>query len=105
MRVLQPDGQLVVMDSPIYRDLASGKAMVRERQDRFASRYNFSEPPLPSENFLTFHQLEALSTQLGLQWVYLKPDYGLRWAIRHWLARLRHQREPATFLVIAGRRI
>lgn len=105
LRVLRPDGRLVVMDSPIYRDLSSGKAMVRERQDRFASRYNFSEPPLPSENFLTFDQLETLSTLLGLQWVYLKPDYGLRWASRYWLARLRRQREPATFLVIAGRRI
>lgn len=105
LRVLQPDGRLVVMDSPIYRDLASGKAMVQERQDRFSSRYNFSEPPLPSENFLTFDQLEALSTQLGLQWAYLKPDYGLRWSVRHRLAWLRRQREPATFLVIVGRRI
>jgi SAM-dependent methyltransferase len=105
LRVLQPDGRLVVMDSPTYRDLASGKAMVRERQERFASRYNFSESPLPSENFLTFERLEELSALLGLQWEYLRPDYGWRWASRAWLARLRRQREPATFLVIVGRRI
>lgn len=105
LRVLQPDGRLVVMDSPIYRDLSSGKAMVRERQEHFASRYNFPESPLPSENFLTFDRLEELSALLGLQWEYLKPDYGWRWASRTWLARLRRQREPATFLVIVGRQI
>jgi len=105
LRVLRPNGRLVVMDSPIYRDADSGKSMVQERQERFASRYDFSEQPLPSENYLTFDRLEELSGLLGLQWAYLKPDYGLLWASRTWWARLRRLREPATFLVVAGRRL
>jgi SAM-dependent methyltransferase len=104
LRVLRPDGRLVVMDSPIYRDPASGATMVQDRQAQFASRYKFTEQPLPNKGFLTFGQLDELARLLGLQWTYLKPAYGLRWASRHWLARLRRQREPATFLLIVGRR-
>jgi hypothetical protein len=34
----------------------------------------------------------------------VRPDYGLRWAIRPWMARLRRRREPASFRVIVGTR-
>jgi SAM-dependent methyltransferase len=104
-RVLRRDGLLVVMDSPIYKDSASGATMVRERQTRFAGRYNFTDQSLPSENYLTFDRLAELATRLGLEWTYLWPGYGLRWKSRRWLARLRSGREPATFLVVAGRRL
>jgi SAM-dependent methyltransferase len=104
LRVLRPDGRLVVVDSPIYRDPASGATMVQDRQAHFASRYKFTEQPLPNKGYLSFGQLDDLARLLGLQWTYLKPAYGLRWASRHWLARLRRQREPATFLVVVGQR-
>jgi hypothetical protein len=105
VRVLKRDGRLVVMDSPIYKDSASGATMVRERQTRFAGRYNFTGQSLASENYLTFDRLAELATRLGLEWTYLWPGYGLRWKSRRWLARLRSGREPATFLVVAGRRL
>lgn len=104
LRVLGPEGRLAIIDSPIYRDPTSGAAMVQERQEQFANRYNFSKEPLPSQGYLTFDKLDELASQLGLQWAYLKPAYGLRWASRPWIARLRGQREPATFLLIVGRR-
>jgi SAM-dependent methyltransferase len=104
LRVLQPKGRFVVMDTPIYHDPSSGIEMVRERQLSFAKRYNINRPPLESQNFLTFDQLSDLSASLGVTWTYLKPEYGLRWAVRSWRARLRGSREPATFLVIVGRR-
>ncbi len=77
--------------------------MLRERQAHFASRYDFDEQALPNMGYLTFGQLDELTSLLGLRWNYLKPAYGLRWASRHWFARLRGQREPATFLVVVGR--
>ena len=104
LRVLRPKGCLVVMDTPIYHDPSSGVEMVSERQHSFAKYYNIDRPPLDSQNFLTFDQLSDLSESLGVTWTYLKPGYGLRWAMRSWKARLRGSREPATFLVIVGRR-
>ncbi len=104
LRVLRSQGQIVILDSPIYHDEASGKAMVLERQARFAKRYNLVKEPLASENYLTFTRLSDLSISLGLEWTYLKPRYGLRWASRLLLARLKGQREPATFMVVVGRR-
>jgi SAM-dependent methyltransferase len=102
LRVLRSDGRLVIVDSPIYRDSGSGETMVQERQRHFASRYEFAQQALPNMGYLTFGQLDELASILGLQWSYLKPAYGLRWASRHWFARLRRHREPATFLVIVG---
>jgi SAM-dependent methyltransferase len=105
LRILKPDGRLVVMDSPIYQDPASGAAMVRERQERFADLYDIVDRPLPSENYLAFDRLDELATQLNIEWTNLKPRYSLRWNSRHLLAKLLGGREPATFMVVIGRRI
>src|SRR5207302_608811 len=40
-RTLKADGQLVIMDTPLYHDRESGETMVRERQTGFAERYGF----------------------------------------------------------------
>jgi hypothetical protein len=34
-RILRTDGELVIVDSPVYRDPASGNTMVREREIAF----------------------------------------------------------------------
>jgi SAM-dependent methyltransferase len=104
MRVLREGGRLVIMDSPLYRDPASGAAMVRER-DRAIDR----EAPVPSagflpEGFLTHDRLTALGRDLGVTFDLVSPWYGLRWWARPWLARLRGQREPAEFKLIIARR-
>ncbi|UCG25060.1 MAG: class I SAM-dependent methyltransferase [Chloroflexota bacterium] len=104
LRVLQPDGRLVVMDSPIYRDPSSGDKMVQERQVRFTKRYRFPGLASPGEEYITFARLDWLASEMDLRWRFLKPNYGWRWAGRTWLTRLRSRREPATFLVIVGRR-
>lgn len=103
LRVLKPGGRLVIMDSPIYHDPGSGAAMATERRRRFADRYHFAGRPLASEEYLTFARLNELADRMVIEWTYLKPGYGLRWNSRHWLARLRGHREPATFLVVVGR--
>ena len=101
-QVLRPDGRLVIMDSPIYYDAASGQQMVRERAVAFVERHGIRQDALPHEGFLTFDRLAELSQTTGWRWRYLKPAYGWRWAIRPWLARLRRQREPASFLLVVG---
>ncbi|MBK9207741.1 MAG: class I SAM-dependent methyltransferase [Anaerolineales bacterium] len=42
LRVLSPNGKVVIMDSPIYHNADSGKQMVAERKSAFLSRYGFA---------------------------------------------------------------
>lgn len=104
LRVSRPDGILVILDTPVYQNPASGAAMVHEREEAFTRQYGFASNAIPSENFLTYRRLDDLAGLLGLEWRYVKPDYGLRWKLRPWKAKLRRSREPATFMLIAGRR-
>ena len=103
LRVLNERGLLVILDTPVYHNPTSGARMVCEREAQFEKHYGFRSNALPSENFLTYHYLQALSVELELDLQVITPFYGLRWAARPWLARLRGQREPAKFLVIIGR--
>ena len=45
----QPEGEIVIMDSPLYRDPASGLAMVAEREEHFERRYGFRSDSIASE--------------------------------------------------------
>jgi SAM-dependent methyltransferase len=104
LRVLNPDSQLVVLDTPLYHQSASGQAMVREREATFQMQYGFASNALPSENFLTPQKLTQLSRELQIRWRAYHPNLGLGWAGRPWAARLRRQRETASFPVLAARR-
>jgi len=101
-RVLKPQGQVILLDSPVYREGSSGEAMVREREAAFERAYGFASKALPSENYLTDDRLEALATLLEIQWQFIAPFYGWRWAARPWIAKLRRRRQPARFLIIVG---
>ncbi len=102
LRVLEPEGRVAIMDSPVYRSSSSGEEMVRERETTFRSAYGFASNSLPSENYLTYDRLQDLGQRLSLGWEFIKPFYGLRWALRPWWATLRRRREPASFLLIVG---
>ncbi|MEJ2555009.1 MAG: methyltransferase domain-containing protein [Anaerolineae bacterium] len=102
LRVLRGVGRLVILDTPVYRDPASGQQMVREREARFEREYGFPSNAIPSQNYLTFEQLEHLETTLRLCWQRIVPFYGWRWSLKPYWARLRGSREPAQFMLIVG---
>ncbi len=104
LRALAPGGRVVILDSPVYHDSASGEQMVAERQAQFRATYGFPSDALASENYLTYRRLENLGVELGIRWRVIRPAYGLRWALRPWIARARRRREPAQFLILAGDR-
>jgi SAM-dependent methyltransferase len=104
LRILQPSGLLVILDSPVYRAAASGAQMVREREAAFTQAHGFPSNALPSENYLTTRRLNDLATQLRLHWKIIQPFYGWRWLLRPIKAKLLRQREPARFAVIVGQR-
>lgn len=102
LRVLKPDGKLVILDSPVYHDPSSGEQMVRERQSQFLRQYGFASNSLPSENYLTDKRLSELGQLLNLSWEAHTPFYNLKWALRPLVAKVLGRREPARFQVIVG---
>jgi SAM-dependent methyltransferase len=104
LRVLADPGRIVVMDSPLYRDPASGAAMIREREAHLRKKYAFRDEPARSEGFLTYARLAALEKELGIRWELIEPWYGVRWWLKPWIARARGTREVARFKLIVGRR-
>ena len=104
LRILKLNGWLVILDTPIYQNAASGQQMVHEREAQFEQQHGFASNALPHENFLTWQRLEDLAAQFELKWTMHTPNYGLKWAMRPICAKLRGHREPATFRLIIGRR-
>ena len=104
LRVLRPEGMLVVMDSPVYKDEYSGMMMLAERKANFLAQYGFASDSIQSEGFLTYDRMRALGQSLGVRWQHVLPFYGLRWALKPLVARLRGGREPAQFGLWLGRR-
>jgi SAM-dependent methyltransferase len=103
LRVLRPNGTLVILETPIYKKEASGQQMVAERHARFQKEYGTRSDSIPSQEFLTWDRLDALGRDLGIRWHTIHPWYGVRWALRPWKARLRGGREPSRFVILHAR--
>jgi hypothetical protein len=73
--------------------------MVAERQAAFLTRFGTASDAIRSLEFLTDERLAALEQRFGLKWQVYKPSYGLRWAIRPVVAKLRRKREPSKFRI------
>lgn len=102
LRVLAPGGHIVVLDSPIYFRPGSGARMVAERTAAFEKRYG--EPPAASESidYLDTSILAGLEQTLPLRFRWRRVWYGWRWHWGHWRARLKGERERATFAILIG---
>ena len=103
LRVLSPQGQIVIIDSPVYRYADSGVRMVQEREEQFKAQYGFASDNLQSENYLTYDRLKGLAHELSLTWKLVTPFYGLRWLLRPLIATVARRREPAKFHLIIGK--
>lgn len=99
LRCLKPGGMIIVADSPWYREESSGEQMLAERRARFLNRYGTPSDSIPSREFLTDHRLRKLEQEFGFRWKRHTPSYGVRWAMRPWIARWHGSREPARFYI------
>jgi SAM-dependent methyltransferase len=104
LRVLTPEGSLVVLETPVYKLASSGRRMVEERHAAFLKRYGTRSDSMPSIEFLTWSRIEELGAQLCLEWKIVRPWYGIQWALRPWIARLKKKREPSRFPILIARR-
>jgi SAM-dependent methyltransferase len=96
-RMLRTDGAMVVMDSPMFARAADGESMVASVRRRFREQYGLADPVTPGVGFLTFDEVEAAFTSLGMSARFFPSPGPLRWRLRRPLARLRLGRAPATF--------
>lgn len=104
-RVLAPHGRVVIMDTPVYHNPASGQRMAAERAQAFTARYGFPSTALPNQNFLTYAQLAALTAAFSAQLTIHHPVPPLRRAVRWFKTTLRRQREPGQFpLLVMGKK-
>lgn len=104
LRVLAPDGRIVVMETPIYATDSAGRAMVVERHAAFQQRFGTRSDSIASIEYLTPSMMASLERDLHVLWHRHRTWYGWRWAWRPWSARLHRRRPPSTFAVLVARR-
>jgi SAM-dependent methyltransferase len=99
LRCLRSGGTVIISDTPWYSREESGRQMISERHAAFLQRFGTASDSISSLEFLTDERLQLLEEQLSIQWTIHKPKYGLKWALRPFLARLRRKREPSRFRI------
>jgi SAM-dependent methyltransferase len=104
LRCLKPAGLLIISDTPWYSRDESGRQMVAERQVAFRRRFGTASDSLKSLEYLTDERLQTLEGSLSIRWMKYVPWYGWRWALRPWIAKLRHRREPSQFRIYVARK-
>jgi ubiquinone/menaquinone biosynthesis C-methylase UbiE len=102
-RCLRQDGQLVVLDSPVYRKREHGERMAAERHEQFQKEYGFRSDAIRSIEYLDEATLARLSQSLNLSWTIHRPWYGLAWHLRPLKAFLKRRRPPSRFWILVGR--
>jgi SAM-dependent methyltransferase len=100
--LLNGQGTIYILDSPLYKNPESGKAMVNERLELYRSTFGLQRPERPTQSFLTFGQLEEIRSFANV--TTLQPAYGLLWKARRLFAMRFKRREPATFLILKIKR-
>ncbi len=99
LRCVRSGGTVIVCDTPWYKDDRSGRQMVEERRAAFLAKFGFPSDGIASREYLTDRMLINLERRCGIRWRVETPFYGIRWALRPLLARLRGRREPSRFRI------
>jgi ubiquinone/menaquinone biosynthesis C-methylase UbiE len=96
-RCLKIGGRVIVSDTPWYSREENGKQMIAERHDAFLKRFGTASDSMKSLEYLTDERLRGLEEKLSIRWTVYTPWYGVKWAMRPWIAKLRGRREPSRF--------
>ncbi len=89
LRCLRRGGMVVISDTAWYSREESGRKMVSERHAAYLQKYGTASDSIRSLEFLTDERLRALEEQLSIRWTVVTPRYGLKWALRPWIAHVR----------------
>lgn len=103
-RCVKRGGLVIISDTPWYSREESGRQMVSERHAAFAHHYGTASDSIKSLEYLTDNRLHLLEEQLSIQWEIHSPRYGIKWAMRPLVAKLRRKREPSRFRIYVARK-
>jgi SAM-dependent methyltransferase len=104
LRCVRQGGIIIVCDTPWYSRDASGQQMLKERRATFFKRYGTASDSIKSQEYLTDARLRELEQSCSIRWELHAPGYGLKWAMRPLLAKLRGRREPSRFRIYVTRK-
>jgi SAM-dependent methyltransferase len=97
LRCVRAGGCVAIMDSPWYERDASGQDMVQEKHASFERQHGTRSDSIASLEYLTPERLEVVEQACGIEWKFVEPWYGVKWALRPWKAFLRGRRTPSRF--------
>ncbi len=104
LRCVRGGGVVIISDTPWYSREESGRQMVNERRAAFLGSYGTASDSIESLEYLTDARLRSLEEKLSIRWNIHTPQYGLRWAMRPLIAKLRRRREPSRFRIYVTRK-
>ena len=104
LRCVKSRGLVIICDTPWYSSEDSGDEMVQERRENFLRQYGTASASLKYIEFLTDECLQSLEERLGIRWTLYSPHFGMQFALRPYLAKLRHKREPARFRIYVAQK-
>ncbi len=104
LRCVRSGGMVIISDTPWYSKEESGRQMVNERHAAFLGSYGTASDSIESIEYLTDARLQILEERLSIRWRIHSPQYGLRWAMRPLIAKLRRRREPSRFRIYVTRK-
>ena len=104
LRCIRPGGLVIISDTPWYPKDDDGKQMMAERRAQFLERYGTSSASLECIEYFTDERLQMLAESSAVRWNIHSPKYGMCWAMRPLLARLRRRRAPARFRIYVARK-
>jgi SAM-dependent methyltransferase len=99
LRCVESGGLVIISDTPWYSREESGRQMVAERHAAFLQRYGTPSDSIKSLEYLTDECLRALEEHLRIRWTVHSPYYGIQWAFRPLIAKMRNRREPSRFRI------
>ena len=105
LRCIKTGGMVVICDTPWYAADESGKRMVEERHRHFISTFGIASDSIRSLEYLTDDRLEDLERRFSIRWEVHTPWYGIQWAARPLIAKLRGRREPSRFRIYTTRKV
>lgn len=103
LRCTKRGGMVIIVDTPWYSAMESGRQMVAQRRAAFLNRYATASDAIEHLEYLTDERLRSLAKALSIRWEIHSPRYGFRWTMRPVIAQLRGGREPSRFRIYVAR--
>jgi SAM-dependent methyltransferase len=104
LRCVKTGGLVIISDTPWYAREESGVQMLAERRAAFLQAHGIAADSIAGVGYLTDGRLRRMEDALSIHWQVHRPWYGLRWAMRPLVAKLRGRREPSKFRLYAARK-